>query len=91
MNAAQFDALVNIENKGPEWLDWCAALYESYATDHEIRTVNLTEDDPWVRSSFRRYSDTAHALAEQLELNVYDSQERALYAKDYGSQDVYNV
>jgi hypothetical protein len=29
------DFLVNIENEGPEWLEWCAALYESYAADHE--------------------------------------------------------
>jgi hypothetical protein len=52
-----FDTLVNIE-QGPEWLEWSAALYESYAADFEPNAS---------------YARTAERQAESLERSVYES------------------
>jgi hypothetical protein len=53
-------ALVKIETEGPEWLEWCGAMYESYASDH----------DP---ESTLSYCKAAHRLAEEIEQEVYET------------------
>lgn len=50
--------LVDIESEGPAWLEWCAALYESYATDHDGEMSDS-------------YARTAHRLAEEIEYASY--------------------
>lgn len=76
-------ALVNIAHEGPEWLEWSAALYESYAADCEDTDTSRTPEGYHHNLSVNRYANTAHRLAEQLERDVYGAQEDALYARKY--------
>lgn len=78
------DALVNIENEGPEWLEWCAALYESYAADQEwSQQVTYlpstgTYELPAIGSalaSLGDYCTAAQTVAEDLERKVYEDQQ----------------
>ena len=52
--------LADIEEQGPQWLEWCGALYESYAADHEESAS---------------YARTAHSLVEEIEYGVYEETE----------------
>lgn len=67
-------ALVDIESEGPEWLDWCAALYESRAADGEAIELGLNYPD---RVTRHLYSATAHTLAEDLEYDLYERAEQS--------------
>lgn len=48
--------LVDIRTITPEWMEWAAALYESYQADHEVNAG---------------YSIAAMEVAEDLERAVY--------------------
>lgn len=52
--------LVNIEKEGPAWLEWSAAMYESYSADREANSG---------------YARSAHRVAEELEIQVYEDAE----------------
>lgn len=70
-----FTSLVNIEAEGPLWLDWAAALYESYAADHEALDVaelhQCWQAPREAVVSADRYAKAATAAAEEAEYAVY--------------------
>ena len=88
------NALVNIENEGPEWLEWCAALYESYASDQEwsqqvtYLPATGTYSLPAVGSalaSLGGHCTAAQQVAEDLEIKIFEEIEYAReYAQAYG-------
>lgn len=67
--------LVNIEESGPEWLEWCAAMYESYAADHEYA------DSP--EASAGDYASAAQALCESLEFMIYQERQNKIEYEEY--------
>lgn len=77
--AVRLASLVDIESHGPEWLEWCAALYESSYADHEYITSRTLASDPlgW-------YSDTAMRATEEIEYATYDRLERAEHVRLFG-------
>jgi predicted PhzF superfamily epimerase YddE/YHI9 len=81
------EPLVNIEEEGPEWLEWCAALYESYASDREwsqqvtYLPATGTYSLPAVGSalaSLGDYCTAAHALCESLEFMIYQERQNKI-------------
>jgi hypothetical protein len=74
--------LVNIEGEGTEWLEWAAALYESYYADierdeaYEVWSVADAmgydrEAASVTRIATREYAHAAETVAELLEYERY--------------------
>jgi hypothetical protein len=81
------EPLVNIEEEGPEWLEWCAALYESYASDREwSQQVTYLPATGTYRlppagsalASLGDYCTAAHALCESLEFMIYQERQNKI-------------
>lgn len=86
------EPLVNIEEQGPEWLEWCAALYESYASDREwsqqvtYLPATGTYSLPAVGSalaSLGDYCTAAQRVAEDLENKIYEDRQNKIEFEEY--------
>lgn len=56
----------------PEWDEWGAALYESYAADMEAQeATDIMSRNPAIVTSL--YASIAHSLCERLEYAIYES------------------
>lgn len=62
--------VIDIQSEGPEWLEFCGALYESYAADQEAGRYDRLSPRPSL--SANQYARTAHQLAEDVEYAVYE-------------------
>lgn len=62
--------LVDTGREGPAWLEWCAALYESYAADCEWVDAYPVRGTGEGTPSFR-YAQAAENLASEIESDIY--------------------
>lgn len=93
------NALIHIADQGPEWLEWCGAMYESYASDREwcegTTYYSGTDMIQYGRAlhSLDRYGRAAHRLAEDLENKVYEDQQNKIEFAEYcqDQQDEYDL